>query len=165
MLLFSILEFFHKAPIVYWKQIKIILYIGETVIMDYKVSSSHLKNTYTTVMSYLQKTFFSDFKAFIKWLFIALLCGIIIGIAGTAFHFAISWAESVREQYFWLFLFLPVGGLFIAFLYCHSGMESDAGTDMVLFSVRSETQISWKTAPLIFVATVITHLFWRFSRP
>ncbi len=127
--------------------------------MDDKVSSSHLKNTYTTVMSYLQKTFFSDFKAFIKWLFIALLCGIIIGIAGTAFHFAISWAESVREQYFWLFLFLPVGGLFIAFLYCHSGMESDAGTDMVLFSVRSETQISWKTTPLIFVATVITHLF------
>ena len=29
---------------------------------------------------------------------------------------------------------------------------------MVLFSVRSRETVSWKTAPLIFTATVITHL-------
>lgn len=133
-------------------------YTWRKVFMKEKTPSKAFKNAGSVLWSYLQKTLFSDFTSFFKWLLISLLCGIVIGAAGTAFHFAVSGAEFLRGQYHWLFLFLPVGGLCIAFLYCHSGMENDAGTDMVLFSVRSETQISWKTAPLIFISTVITHL-------
>lgn len=119
---------------------------------------ARLKNACIILLSYLQKTLFSDFRAFLKWLALSVLCGITIGAAGTMFHFSISWAESVREKYSWIYLLLPAGGLFIAFLYRRSGMENDPGTDMVLFSVRSEAQVSWKTAPLIFISTFVTHL-------
>ncbi len=117
-----------------------------------------LKNAGQVLLSYLQKTLFSDFASFCKWLLLSLVAGGIIGLAGTAFHMAIGWAEGFREEQQWLFWLLPVGGLFIAFLYRALGMEADPGTDMVLFSVRSEAKISLKTAPLIFIATVITHL-------
>lgn len=117
-----------------------------------------LKNAGQVLLSYLQKTLFSDFASFCKWLLLSLVAGGIIGLAGTAFHMAIGWAEGFREEQQWLFWLLPVGGLFIALLYRVLGMEADPGTDMVLFSVRSEAKISLKTAPLIFIATVITHL-------
>lgn len=108
--------------------------------------------------AYLQKTLFSDFYAFVRWLLIALVCGFVIGGAGAVFHIAIARAEVFRAAHQGLYLLLPAGGLMIAFLYKKSGMEADPGTDLVLFSVRSEASISWKTAPLIFVSTVITHL-------
>lgn len=117
-----------------------------------------LKNAVQVLLSYLQKTLFSDFASFCKWLLLSLVAGGIIGLAGTAFHMAIGWAEGFREEQQWLFWLLPVGGFFIAFLYRAWEMEADPGTDMVLFSVRSEAKISLKTAPLIFIATVITHL-------
>lgn len=117
-----------------------------------------LRQSAVTFFLYLKNTLFSDLKSFLKWLVIALVCGIVIGGVGTAFHMALGWAEGFRAEQSWLIWLLPLGGLFIAFLYRFSGMEADPGTDMVLFSVRSEAQISWKTAPLIFAATVVTHL-------
>lgn len=117
-----------------------------------------VKNGADILFSYLKKTIFSDFTSFCKWLLIALGAGGIIGLAGTAFHMAIGWAEGVREEQQWIYWLLPVGGLVIALLYRVCGMEADPGTDMVLFSVRSEAKISIKTAPLIFISTVITHL-------
>lgn len=117
-----------------------------------------VKNAGQVLLSYLQKTLFSDFAFFCKWLLLSLAAGVIIGLAGAAFHMAIGWAEGYREEQAWLFWLLPIGGLLIALLYRVCGMEADPGTDMVLFSVRSEAKISFKTAPLIFLATVITHL-------
>lgn len=117
-----------------------------------------LKDRKEILGSYLKNTFFSDFVSFCKWLLIALVAGSGIGLAGTGFHMAISWAEGVRGEQTWIYWLLPVGGLCIALLYRVCGMEADPGTDMVLFSVRSEAKISLKTAPLIFISTVITHL-------
>lgn len=111
-----------------------------------------------TLLDYLKKTLLSDFGSFFKWLLLSLIAGGSIGLAGTAFHLAVSWGEGMREAHWWLPLLLPLGGLVIAFLYGKCGMERDPGTDMVLFSVRSRETVSWKTAPLIFTATVITHL-------
>lgn len=122
------------------------------------IIAEKLKNGAEVLFSYLKKTLFSDFASFFKWLLIALGAGGIIGLAGTAFHMAIGWAEGFREEQTWIYWLLPIGGLLIALLYRWCGMEADPGTDMVLFSVRSEAKISIKTAPLIFISTVITHL-------
>ena len=130
----------------------------ESIVLKEGIVREKLKNAGRILVSYLQKTLFSDFISFCKWLLIALGAGGMIGLAGTGFHMAIGWAEGFREEQTWLFWLLPVGGLFIALLYRWCGMEADPGTDMVLFSVRSEAKISWKTAPLIFISTVITHL-------
>lgn len=55
-------------------------------------------------------------------------------------------------------LLLPVGGLVIAGLYKLSG-KKDIGTNEILDAVRSPQGVPALLAPLIFVSTVITHLF------
>ena len=47
----------------------------------------------------------------------------------------------------------------IVWLYNKGGMQQDPGTDAVISSVNSDFQLPFKMAPLIFVSTVITHLF------
>ncbi len=97
---------------------------------------------------------------FLKWFAIAILTGVVLGIVGTAFHFAVEWATELRMHNMFIIAFLFAGGLVIAFLYHITHMEKDKGTNMVLESV-DHTDITpplWQ-APLIFISTVITHLF------
>ena len=95
---------------------------------------------------------------FLKWVACALLMGLVLGAAGTLFHYCVDGANRYSGQYPYLIWFLPLGGLLIVFLYKITKMERDQGTDLVIRSVRSTEPISIKTAPLIFVSTVLTHL-------
>ena len=53
---------------------------------------------------------------------------------------------------------LPAGGVSIVLIYriCH--MERDRGTNLVLVAVREAEPMKLRTAPLIFLSTIITHL-------
>lgn len=53
---------------------------------------------------------------------------------------------------------LPAGGVSIVLIYriCH--MERDRGTNLVLVAVREAETMKLRTAPLIFLSTIITHL-------
>ena len=51
-----------------------------------------------------------------------------------------------------------MGGLSIILLYRACGMEKDRGTNLVLVAVREHEPMKLRTAPLIFLSTVITHL-------
>lgn len=53
---------------------------------------------------------------------------------------------------------LPLGGVAIVLLYRICGMEKDRGTNFVLVAVRENQPLRLRTAPLIFAATVLTHL-------
>ena len=59
-------------------------------------------------------------------------------------------------KYVDLFL-LPVAGLCIVFLYQKFGQD-DGGTNQVLSTIRSQDDVPLKSAPLIFIATLLTHL-------
>ena len=93
---------------------------------------------------------------FLKWVACALLMGLVLGAAGNLFHYCVDGANRYSGQYPYLIWFLPLGGLLIVFLYKITKMERDQGTDLVIRSVRSTEPISIKTAPLIFVSTVLT---------
>ena len=95
---------------------------------------------------------------FVKWLIFACLIGLICGGVGTLFHFAIDAAAELRGEYPWLLWLLPAGGALIVLLYRWCGMEKDRGTNFVLVAVRENEPLRLRTAPLIFAATVITHL-------
>ena len=97
-------------------------------------------------------------RTFFKWIALAVVCGFVIGGVGTGFLYAIQQATQLRQESGWLVWLMPAGGLLIVFLYRICKMSDDAGTNLVLLSVRSEEKISLRMAPLIFVATVITHL-------
>ena len=51
---------------------------------------------------------------------------------------------------------LPVSGLIIVFLYQKFGQE-DGGTNQVLSTIRSQDDVPFRSAPLIFVSTILTH--------
>lgn len=98
-------------------------------------------------------------KAFVKWLLFGAAIGLIVGTAASCFGLALGLVNGLRGEYPLLKLGLPVGGLAIVFLYRFFKNHSDKGTNTVVASLHSSVDIPGKMAPLIFVSTVITHLF------
>ena len=96
--------------------------------------------------------------SFVLWTLTGLIIGAAGGLIGTAFCFAIREASVLRNAYPWLVYFLPVGGLFIVWLYRLRGMHP-TDTNGVLLAIHTTGSIPTSTAPLIFVGTTITHLF------
>lgn len=95
----------------------------------------------------------------IKWLFLAVLAGLIIGGVGTLFAFSITKATAFRQENPYIVCFLPFAGLVIVGCYFLLRNENDKGTNMVLSAIHAGEEVPFKMAPLIFVSTVITHLF------
>lgn len=101
----------------------------------------------------------SNLSAFLKWSILSMLIGVVAGGAGTLFYFCIRYATALRTDHGWLIWFLPLGGLLIVFLYHAGKITQPKGTDLVIEAVRSPEPIPTVMAPLIFIATAITHLF------
>ncbi len=99
-----------------------------------------------------------NFLHFAAWLCAGLAIGGVVGLVGVAFHLLLEWATEFRMENPLLLWFLPLGGLAIVLAYRFAGMEKDRGTNFILVAVRSNEPVSFKTAPLIFFSTVVTHL-------
>ena len=110
-------------------------------------------------LEYYIRHFASRFYIFIKWLAFSLLSGTLIGSAGTVLHYCMTWANEMRLLYPCLILLLPAAGLLIVGAYHLMHDEKDAGTNLVLAAIHSGKHIPLKIAPLIFISTVMTHLF------
>ena len=95
---------------------------------------------------------------FLKWIVYACLAGLAVGLVAVAFHYGIDMATDLRAHYRWICCFLPLGGMAIILLYRVCGMEKDRGTNLVLVAVRDGMPMRFRTAPLIFISTVLTHL-------
>lgn len=105
------------------------------------------------------KHLWDNTKTFIKWMLLAALVGMVVGLVGTAFSKSLKWAATTRIDHPWLLYLLPFGGLVIAFLYRYWMRQKDKGTNLVLAAIASGEEITPKLWPLIFISTVITHLF------
>lgn len=99
----------------------------------------------------------SHLRLLVRWVFYSMLMGILVGFIGIAFVYAIQWATGFRLGHWWVIGLLPLGGLLIVWLYRISHDQNDKGTNMVLASLRAETELPVQMAPLIFVSTVVTH--------
>lgn len=95
---------------------------------------------------------------FLRRALFAVIIGLLVGAVGVAFHYGIDLATELRQEHHWLLFFLPLGGLAIVLLYRVCGMEKDQGTNLVLVAVREHEPMRLRTAPLIFLSTVLTHL-------
>lgn len=98
-------------------------------------------------------------RVFLKWSFIAALVGVTGGIIGALFHTAVHKSDTLFSQYDWLIFLLPAGGLVIVWIYKKAKMLSNKGTDSIIDSIRSHDGVPFVISPLIFISTVITHLF------
>ena len=97
--------------------------------------------------------------SFFKWSLIAVVTGGIGGALGAGFRWSITYVTDIRTQNPWLCYLLPVGGVIIAFLYRVTKLSGHADTNLIINSVRSEEKVPITLAPVIFLSTVITHLF------
>ena len=96
--------------------------------------------------------------AFAKWMLYACAIGILVGLVAVAFHLGIDWATGLRMVFPQLIWSLPLGGAAIVALYRACGLEKDRGTNLVLTAVREAERLKLRTAPLIFLSTILTHL-------
>ena len=96
--------------------------------------------------------------AFLRWSLLAIMVGAVCGLVGTAFHVCVNFATQWRGALEWLLYLLPVGGVFIVWLYHRLGQSSSLGTDRLFTSIQDRTAVPVAMAPLIFVATFLTHL-------
>ncbi|MBR3971047.1 MAG: chloride channel protein [Ruminococcus sp.] len=99
-----------------------------------------------------------EIKFFLKWIFIGVIMGVVIGLVGAFFHFCSAEAEHFRSDNTWLIYLLPIAGAAIAYFYDALKYSHDKGTNLVLLAVRDNKVMGIHHALCIFVATVLTHL-------
>lgn len=119
---------------------------GDKIIMD-----EFLKNK---IKHNLQRL-----KIALKWIIFSIFSGILVGGVGTAFFYCMDFVTSKRMSHPWLIFLLPLGGIIIVWLYKFLRDENDTGTNLVLSAIHSNKEIPLRMAPLIFISTLITHLF------
>ena len=93
----------------------------------------------------------------VSWTVAAILIGIIVGLFATAFGLSMRYIIKIRSTYKWLILFLPVGAVVITFIYKKILKIKDSGTNTVIAAIQSDERLPFRLAPLIFIATLITH--------
>ena len=97
-----------------------------------------------------------DMTNLIKWLLLAVLTGLMVGFISSLFARALKFVTTYRTEHFWVFFLLPATGLVIVFLYQKLGQD-DGGTNQVLSTIRSQDDVPFRSAPLIFISTILTH--------
>lgn len=90
---------------------------------------------------------------------LALLIGLFGGLLSAIFSHLLTFVTSLREIAPWLLLLLPVGGIATVILYRTFHMKEYGGTNQLVQCLKNNHKIKPATAPLIFIATAITHLF------
>jgi len=99
--------------------------------------------------------------AHLAFLFLlSLLVAVPVGLAGVFFRVSVLWANQLRTAFPVLIYFLPVAGLFIAFLYRLARISHREELVSIVNATRSgNSRVSPWLAPLIYAASVISHLF------
>ncbi len=98
-------------------------------------------------------------KTFFKWGALGLLMGVLGGLLGAGFHHALHFVTHLRSDHNWLIFLLPLGGLLSVAVYRVCKMTGNRGTNEIIDAVLEGKPVSPMVAPVIFLASAITHLF------
>lgn len=95
-----------------------------------------------------------------KWFLISILIGLPVGSASALLLISLNWVTDYRESHLWIIAFLPVAGLLIGLMYYYWGSNVVKGNNHLIDEVHDPKRIiPFRMAPLVFVGTVLTHLF------
>ncbi|HWX02667.1 voltage-gated chloride channel family protein [Collimonas sp.] len=95
-----------------------------------------------------------------RWLILASLVGALAGLASALLLLSLEWATDIRNAHRWLLLLLPLAGFAVGLLYHFLGKSVEGGNNLLIDEIHDPKRIVPKRmAPLIFLGTVITHLF------
>ncbi|WP_144062688.1 chloride channel protein [Sphingobacterium paucimobilis] len=95
-----------------------------------------------------------------SWIKICSSIGILTGITSVLFLNALNYVGGLREQYMYVLFGLPLAGLLIVFLYNRYGGNAYKGNNLLFEEYYNpQGKIPLLMAPLVIVATLLTHLF------
>lgn len=100
----------------------------------------------------------NKYIAVIKVLLLSCIVGIVSGIVGSLFSYSVEFVTELRIEHGWLLYLLPIGGLATVGIYKLAKLKG-VSTNTILESVRTPNRVPVCIAPVMFVCTVITHLF------
>lgn len=96
----------------------------------------------------------------LKWTVIGAVAGALIGSASALLLASLNWATDYRENNLWIIALLPLGGLAIGLMYHYLAGTAARGNNFLIEEIRSSRNIiPFKMAPLVYIGTVLTHLF------
>ena len=98
---------------------------------------------------------FGRFELLARWILVAGPTGVILGIFGGLFGRSITMVTVFRNAHPWMLYLLPAAGLLIVGFYKLDPYKT--GSNKVLEGVKSDTYVPLRMAPLIVVATILTH--------
>ena len=112
-------------------------------------------------MAWLQKIHNPHYyvKTFLEWALLGVAVGLIGGFLGAIFHHALHFVTHLRTEHVWLIFLLPLGGLLSVGIYRLCGLRNNRGTNEIIDAILDGKTVSPMVAPVIFVASSITHLF------
>lgn len=96
-------------------------------------------------------------RAFVLWVLLASVIGLVGGLIGSAFYMSVYYATVIRVAHPWLIWLLPAGGLAIAALYRVTKMEN-TNTNAIIDAVHLGDKVPIVLVPVIYLATSVTHL-------
>ena len=108
--------------------------------------------------SHFEKAFHLLIHIF-TWSIAAIFIGAASGFIGSLFHIILEAVTECRMHSPYIFYYLPVAGIAIVVFYIVVHQGNNHGTDDVMDAVKNGQQVTWLFIPLIFVSTVLTHLF------
>lgn len=103
------------------------------------------------------KRIIEEVKQLGKWIILGIVTGCIVGVVSSAFAWSLAAVTQFRMAHAAVFYLLPLFGVGIVFMYRKFG-KNDGGTNQILAAIRSEDDVLFRSAPLIFLSTSLTHL-------
>ena len=110
-------------------------------------------------MKDLEKRIILTYGNGIKWVLIGGLTGGIVGSVAAYFAKGIQVVSQIRSQHPLLIALLPFAGILIVFFYRLCSVKEPKGTNLVLESIQNGENLPSYMAPLIILATILSHLF------
>ncbi len=94
------------------------------------------------------------------WIAVLSLVSFCAGITSALFLYTLQWVGEFRENHLWIIFGLPLAGMLIVYLYTTYGSAANKGNNLLFEKFyRPKTAIPFIMAPLVVVATLLTHLF------
>ncbi|AHI75968.1 voltage-gated chloride channel family protein [Burkholderia thailandensis] len=95
-----------------------------------------------------------------RWLALSAVVGVLAGSASALFLRALDLATGTRVAHPWLLWLLPAAGFATGWVYHRVGRSVERGNNLLIDEIHDPQAIVPKRmAPLVLVATVVTHLF------
>lgn len=110
--------------------------------------------------SHISKRCLQLSKEISKWIILSIIMGIFVGVTVGIFNRVLSFANNYRSENTYLVYFLPIAGVFIAYMYVKVKRNAYSGENLLKSEVQQATKdIPIYMAAVVFIGSLLTTFF------